>query len=160
MHSRSFPKEISTGSTHQLIRSNPQKHQPGKWRLIVYLSHLSGNSMNDSIPKPLCSLSYITVDSAIAEIMKLGRGTLLAKVDIKNAFCLLPVHLADCHLLAMSWNTQIFIDNSLPFGLRSAPILFNILADLLSWILQQKGVDALLRQFSHHVTSKVVYMLQ
>ena len=122
----------------------PKKHQPGKWRLIVDLSHPSGHSVNDGIPKPLCSLSYITVDSAIAEIMKLGRGTLLAKVDVKSAFHLLPVHPADHHLLAMNWNAQVFIDTCLPFGLRSAPKLFNILADLLSWILEQKGVSPLL----------------
>ena len=98
--------------------------------------------MRISIPKPLCSLSYITVDTAIAEILKLGTGTLLAKVDVKSAFRLLPVHPADCHLLAMNWNAQIFIDTCL---LRSAPKLFNILADLLSWILEQKGVYPLRR---------------
>ena len=80
----------------------PKKHQPGKWRLIVDLSHPSGHSVNDGIPKPLCSLSYITVDTAIAEILKLGTGTLLAKVDVKSAFRLLPVHPADRHLLAMN----------------------------------------------------------
>ena len=63
--------------------------------------------MNDRIPKPFCSLSYITVDSAIAEIKKLGRGALLAKVDVKSAFRLLPIHLADRHLLAMNWNAQV-----------------------------------------------------
>ena len=108
------------------------------------LSHPTGHSINDGIPKPLCSLSYITVDSAIAEIMKLGRGTLLAKVDIKSAFCLLPVHPADRHLLAMNWNAHIFIDTCLPFRLRSAPKLFNVLADFLSWILEQKGTCPLL----------------
>ena len=39
----------------------------------------------------------------------------------------------------MEWNKGIYIDTCLPFGLRSAPKLFNILADFLSWILDQKG---------------------
>ena len=34
---------------------------------------------------------------------------------------------------------HIFINTCLPFGLRSAPKLFNIMADLLSWIMMQKG---------------------
>jgi len=108
------------------------------------LSHSSGRSVNDGIPKALCSLSYITVDSAIAEILKLGRGALLAKVDIKSTFRVLSVHPSDRHLLAMTWNEQIYINTCLPFGLRSAPKLFNIFAEFLSWILEQKGVRLLL----------------
>ena len=41
----------------------------------------------------------------------------------------------------MEWNQQIYIDTRLPFGLRSAPKLFNILADLLSWITRQRGMS-------------------
>ena len=121
----------------------PKHHQPNKWRLID-LSHPADHSVNDGIPKSLCSLSYITIDSAISNILELGRRTLLAKIDIKHAFRLLPVHPADRYLLAMRWKNQIFVDTCLPFGLRSAPKLFNILADLLSWVLEQQGVTPLL----------------
>ena len=119
----------------------PKSHQPNKWRLIIDLSHPQGHSINDYIPKPLCSLSYITVDDAINAIMRFGPHTLLAKVDIKSAFRLLPIHPADRNLLAMKWDNKIYIDGCLPFGLRSAPKLFNILADLLCWIAQQHGIS-------------------
>ena len=119
----------------------PKHHQPNKWRLIIDLSHPQGYSVNDYIPKTLCSLSYITVNDAIDSIVELGPHTLLAKVDIKSAFRLLPVHPADRNLLAMEWCNNIYIDGCLPFGLRSAPKLFNILADLLSWIAQQQGIS-------------------
>ena len=99
----------------------PKNHQSNKWRLIVDLSHPTGHSVNDGIPKDLCSLTYISVDSAIEQIMALGRGTLLAKIDIKSAFRLLPVRPVDRHLLAMKWSKQLYIDTCLPFGLRSAP---------------------------------------
>ena len=122
----------------------PKGHQPNKWRLIVDLSHPTEFSVNDGIPKHLCSLSYITIDTAIRQILDFGPGTLLAKIDIKSAFRLLPVLPADRHLLAMQWNHQIYIDMCLPFGLRSAPKLFNILADFLSWIVEQKGVSPVL----------------
>ena len=130
----------------------PKNHQPNKWRLIVDLSHPTGRSVNDGIPKDLCSLTYITVDSAIEQIMELGKGTLLAKIDIKSAFRLLPVHPADRHLLAMKWSKQLYIDTCLPFGLRSAPKLFNILADLLSWILEQKGVSPIMHYLDDFLT--------
>jgi len=85
-------------STFGVILKN---HQPNKWRLIVNLSHPDRCSINDGIPKDLCSLTYIMVDMAIEQITALGRGTLLAKVDIKSAFRLMPVHPADRHPLAM-----------------------------------------------------------
>ena len=88
----------------------------------------------DNIPKILCSSFYITVDDAIGKILKLGPHTLLAKVDIKSAFRLLPVHSADKSLLAMQWGNSIYINGCLPFRLRSAPNLFNIMAFLLSRI--------------------------
>jgi len=122
----------------------PKGHQPNKWRLIVDLSHPSGSSVNDHIPKSLCSLSYITVDNAIQKILEYGQYTILAKVDIKSAFRLIPVHPTDRHLLGMRWRRQVYIDTCLPFGLRSAPKLFNILADLVSWIAVQHGISCIL----------------
>ena len=68
-------------------------------------------------------------------------GTLMAKIDIKSAFRLLPVHMADRHLLQMKWDNFIFINICLPFGLRSAPKLFNISADLWRWIALRQGVS-------------------
>ena len=83
----------------------------------------------------LCGLSYITVDDAIQRILTLGPGQhAFGKVGLKSAFRLLLVNPADRHLLAMRWREKIYLDTSLPFGLRSAPKLFNILADLLAWI--------------------------
>ena len=73
----------------------PKGHNSNKWGLIVDLSHPSGCSVNDHIPKSLCSLSYITVDDAVQNILKYGQHTFLAKVDIKSAFRLIPVHPAD-----------------------------------------------------------------
>ena len=130
----------------------PKHHQPNKWRLIINLSHPANCSVNGSIPKELCSLTYITVDSAIQHIQKFGQGTLLAKIDIKSAFRLLPVHPADRHLLAMSWNYHISIDTCLPFGLRSAPKLFNVLADILSWILAQHQISPVLHYLDDFLT--------
>ena len=48
----------------------PKSHTLNKWRLIVDLFHPSGHSVNDGIPKDLCGLTYITVDTAIELILK------------------------------------------------------------------------------------------
>ena len=130
----------------------PKAHQPNKWRLIVDLSHPAGRSVNDAIPKHLCSMSYISVDDTTEKIITLGPGALLAKIDVQSAFRLILVHPADCHLLAMEWRGSIYIDTCLPFGLRSAPKLFNVLADLLEWILINQGVTFLLHYLDDYLT--------
>ena len=118
----------------------PKRHQINKW---LDLSFPKGKSVNDGILKDLCSLDYITIDDAIQHIMKFGRETLISKVDIKSVFKLLRAYPGDRYLLGMQWKDRLFIDTCLPFGLWSSPKLYNILADLLSWILQQKGVTPL-----------------
>jgi len=127
-------------------------HQPWKWRLIVDFCHPRSRSINDGIPKSLCSLKYITVDNAIQEILQLGQGAFLAKVDIKSTFRLLPVHPADRHLLAMQWDWREYLDTCLPFGLRSAPKLFDTLAELLVWILKQRAVTFLIHYLDDFLT--------
>ena len=97
-------------------------------------------NVNDGIPKHLCSLQDVTIDDAINQVIKLGPGTLLAKANIKSAFRLLPVHPVDRQLLQLTWKGFVYLDTCLPFGLRSAPKLFNIAADLLQWCIQQQGV--------------------
>ena len=128
------------------------KGHTGKWRLIVDLSHPKDHSVNDGISKPLCSLKYVTIDDAIKEIIWLGPGALLAKIDIKSAFRLLPVHPADRHMLGMRWNDGVYIDTCLRFELRSAPKLFNLLADMLAWIAGQNGVSFLLHYLDDFLT--------
>ena len=68
------------------------KTQPGKWRLIVDLSHPQGGSINDGIDPSVCSLKYASVDEAVEVIRRWGPGTLLAKLDLKAAYCMVPVH--------------------------------------------------------------------
>ena len=106
------------------VRLIPKLHQPGKWRLIVYLSSPCGSSVNDAIDPGICSLSYASVDNAVCRTWQLGRGTMLAKVDLRKAYRMVPVHPDDHALLGMRIGRDTFIDTVLPFGLRSAPNFF------------------------------------
>lgn len=121
----------------------PKKSQPNKWRLIVDLSSPTGAAVNDGIPASLCSLSYPSVHDAAKLAANLGRGALLAKIDLKSAYRAVPVHPQDRWLLAMRWKNKTFIDCMLPFGLRSAPKIFTALADALQWVMEQAGVPPL-----------------
>ena len=118
----------------------PKPHQPNKFRLIVDLSSPSHNSVNDGIPSELCSLKYVSIDDAVARAQALGRGTLLVKIDLKDAYRIVPVHPDDYHLLGVSWEGHTYVDRALPFGLCSAPKIFNAVADFISWVLYQNGI--------------------
>ena len=126
----------------------PKRGQPGKWRLIVDLSSPGGSSVNDGIDPQDFTLQYITVDRIIQMVAQHGPGALMAKFDVEAAYRNIAVHPADCSLLGMKWRGQFFIDLTLPFGLRSAPFIFNSVADMVEWILVNR----------HHVPDLLHYL--
>ena len=113
----------------------PKKGQPGKWRLIVDLSSPWGASVNEGINPDDFSLQYVRVDEIISMVGKYGRGALMAKFDVEAAYRNVAVHPSDRFLLGMKWRDQFFVDLTLPFGLRSAPYIFNSVAAMVEWIL-------------------------
>ena len=130
----------------------PKKHTPGKWRLIVDLSSPEKHSVNDGIDPALCSLSYTRVEQVAQAVLELGPGAQLAKIDVKSAYRVIPVHPDDRPLLGMSWENHVYVDAALPFGLRSAPKLFNAVADALEWIAKHLGIEFLWHYLDDFVT--------
>ena len=74
-------------------------------------------------------------------------------MDIKQAFRNIPVHPSDRGLLGMQLEGRVFLDKVLPFGLRSAPLLFSAVADALAWIMRQKGAGWLDHYIDDFVTA-------
>ena len=129
----------------------PKGHNTGKWRLITDLSFPPGFSVNDGIDPSLCSMVYTTVDKVAVLASRLGRGALLAKIDIESAYRLIPVHPQDRHLQAMRWEGRVYVDPMLPFGLRSAPKNCNAVADALCWHLHQSGIPIIRHYLDDYV---------
>ena len=67
-------------------------------------------------------------------MQKLGRGAVLAKMDLKKAYGMVPVHPDGDTLLGIRWGTDVYPDTALPFGLRSAPKVSSAVADALAWV--------------------------
>jgi len=65
---------------------------------------------------------------------------LMAKVDIKHAYKKLQVHVNDRGLLGMQWQWQLLVDGCLPFGMRSASLLYKVAAHLLQWVMCKRRV--------------------
>ena len=74
------------------------------------------------------------MDDIANRILHIGKGALLAKVDIEAAYRLIPVHPDDFKPYSGTAQCLLFM---LPFG---APKIFNAVADALNWHLTQTGV--------------------
>ena len=81
------------------------------------LSSPVGFSVNDGISQELSSLSYTSVDHLASLVTSVGRGALLVKADIKEAYRMVPVHPHDQHLLGVSWQDSYYVDRMFPFSL-------------------------------------------
>ena len=98
-------------------------------------------------PTPLFSLSYVTVNEVASLVAKLGRGAILAKIDVKSAYWNVLVHPLDRPLLGIHWKGsvywkgRVYCNGMLPFGLHSAPKLFTAVADALEWVVRNSGVS-------------------
>ena len=101
-------------------------------------------SVNDGILGELCSLKYASLDDAVGLIRQLGPGSQLVKMDLKDAYRMVPAHPDDQHLLAISWEGQTYVDRALLFGLRSAPKIFSAVANAMAWSLYVIGTRYLL----------------
>ena len=85
-------------------------------------------------------------------IVRTGKGALMVKVDSEKAYRIVPIRPEDRYLLGMKWRNKYFVDLALPFGLRSAPGIFNILADPFEWILQHNDVADILHYLDDYFT--------
>ena len=136
------------------FRVIPKKGQLGKWRIIVDLSSLQDSSVNNGINPDEFSMHYVKLDQIISMVAKHGPGAMMAKFDVEAAYRNIAVHPEDRYLLGIKWHGQFFVDLALPFGLRSAPYIFNCVADLVEWItLNKYSVADLMHYLDHFLTA-------
>ena len=114
------------------------KRESGEFRIIHDLSYPKNNSVNSFIAKENAAVTYETLDHFIALLKQVGKGALIAKADIENAFRNIPVHPSAYPLLGMYWNGQYFYDKVLPFGLSTSCKIFESFSTALQWVLINK----------------------
>lgn len=143
------------------FRINPIGVATGKYslkkRLIVDLSAPHDNmehaSINDTIDKELCSLSYVKVDDAIKIIRQKGKGARLCKVDIRDAFKLIPIRKDQWAWFGIKWRTNYYFYHRLAFGCRSSPAIFDNLSRALCWIAENNyGITDILHLLDDFLT--------
>ena len=111
-----------------------------KKRLIVDLSsphdNVEHSSINELIDKEQCSLSYVTIDDAIKYLVQCGKGALMCKADISDAFKLIPISPSQYHLFCIRWQNSYYYYTRLAFGCRSSPRIFDEFSKAICWIAE------------------------
>lgn len=105
------------------------------FRRIHHLSHPLGQSTNDQIPLSYGNLRY-TSRLELLQLVKLaGRGCILIKRDLAEAFRHIPIAPSNHWLMGFCWRGIYYVETCLSFGLRTVPYIFNMFGEALHWLL-------------------------
>lgn len=135
----------------------------GTKRRIHHLSfptyEQASGSINGGILEDYGTITYSGVQDAIMAIQKFGRGCLLVKCDFESAFRHIPITPFDSGLLGFHWENKYYSERFLPFGLRTAPFLFNLFAETFHWILANElAKDHLSAEIIHYLDDFLIIL--
>ena len=102
-----------------------------KHRLIFNLSSPQGNSVNDFIKEENKSVHYCSVeDVAKSMVARQPVGNVwLAKVDLADAYRIVPIRTQDWKFLGICVQGEFYIDRMLPMGASSSCNIFQRISD-------------------------------
>jgi hypothetical protein len=150
---QSLRKEIQLGRTAGPFRAPPfpnlqqspigavPKNHSTKLRVIHHLSYPrneSRTSVNSRLVHAPCS--YLRFHTVLDTIAAIGPTCLLAKVDIKDAFRLLRVHVDDHYNLGIKFAGFYMYERCISFGIHPGPSLFEHFATAVEAIIRSRGV--------------------
>ena len=69
------------------------------------------------------------------------QGAVMAKMNNEVVYRLILVHAINRPFLGILWESSLFMDPMLHFGLHLAPKGFNTVADAIQWHVQREEVD-------------------
>ena len=100
------------------------KSEPGKYRIIHDLLYPKNASVNTGVPRANAEVHYDSIDTIVDLVYRHGRGCLMAKTDIEDAFRIIPIHPLDHSLLGFSFEGEFYFDRCLPMGASSSCQIF------------------------------------
>ena len=123
-----------------------EKPNSNKRRVIVDLSWPMGNAVNDGVaPDTYLGTSFIltypSIDDITDQVVRLGRGCCLYKIDISRAFRHVKMDPGYYNKLGLKWN-DFFFDSCLAFGFRHGSSIFQRISDAVRYIMLK---------YDHHI---------
>ena len=107
--------------------------------MITHMSYPPSQGINFFIAQSQCSVRYTAFDTVVEMIARLGPLAELGKVDIKNAFRLLPIHPGDFELLGFKFRNEYYIDKCLPMDCSISCAIFEKFAKFIQWVVKEKA---------------------
>ena len=119
-------------------------------RVIIDLSFPHGEAVNSNINTCIKDqylgtdfiLTLPSIDLITDKVRKLGKGSLLYKIDISRAFQHVKIDPRDYFLLGLR-HQDYFLDTCLPFGFRHGSGIFRRLSDAIQFMMKSKGYDVI-----------------
>ena len=120
-----------------------EKADSDKRRVIIDLSFPFGHSVNDCVSSEVylgtsVLLTLPTIDDITRKMIKLGKGSLLYKIDVSRSFRHVNIDPRDYSLLGLKLQ-EYFIDSYLPFGFHHGSAIFQPLSDAVRHFMGLKG---------------------
>ncbi len=107
----------------------------GGWRRIHHLPHPHGESVNDYIPDGVDEMRYTRFQEVLQLVINAGRHCVIMKRDVKDAFRNVPVAPQHHWLLGFRWEGRYYKETCLSLDPATAPLIFNLFAEALHWII-------------------------
>ena len=122
------------------------KSVEGDRRVIVDLSWPVGRSVNDGISKDTYlnenfDLHYTSVEEVCQMVLKIGRGAVIYKRDLKHAYRQIPVDPKDYRYLGYFWENMWYFDTVLAMGQRNAAMACTRTTNAVMYIHNKAGYN-------------------
>jgi len=124
------------------LGTSTYKHNP-KCHVFNHYSWPKDHSINDETHDAEGSIQYDPFNSVAATLQESGRGSLLAKFDLKDTYRHIPVRCTDWNWIGFIWLGKFHDPVVLMFGGKSAPYIFNLFTKALHWIIEMHIPTAL-----------------
>ena len=121
------------------------KADPQDRRVITDLTYPNTSSVNAYIRKNTVmgltnSHSLPTVDAVVDRILKLGPSAYMFTIDVSRAYKNFKSCPLDWPLLVINWDSNYYIDVTMPFGVRASSGHMQRVADAIVAILGRMGI--------------------
>ena len=117
------------------VQAIPKK-TPGKYRLIHNLSAPHGSSVNEAIPNEVKSVTFCKISEVVDFLLQhKDEQIFMSKVDLKDAFRIVPINKTDWGYLGMKIDNFYFVDTVLPMGCGTSCAIFQSITNALCWMV-------------------------